>query len=202
MTLTAIVGALMALVPRPWKDGPFDRIDKNLDKLGSLAGQLDGEIERLTKENKQLKRSHARLIDHIQSLEREILIEQHLSVHWREEAERLARTKREAREAREAAIAKLADDRDMWRERARAPERGFQAQQLAQIGQQQAQALGQQQAQALGQQQAQALGQQQAQALGAQQQAQALGAQNQQTYGGFCNCVPSRAQAWAANRGE
>lgn len=88
MTLTAMIGALVALLPpfppRPEPEQP----------------SLDSEIERLTRENWRLARSHARLVDHIERLEREILTEQHICNHWKEEAERLARQSREARETR------------------------------------------------------------------------------------------------------
>ena len=84
MSMTAIIGALVALLPQaPPKPA------------------LESEIARLRLENKNLARSHARLVDHIEALEREILAERHISIHWKAEAGRLARQSREAREARE-----------------------------------------------------------------------------------------------------
>ena len=79
MTLTAIVGALMALLPKPEKP---------------VQSLVDSEVDRLT-------RSHARLVDHIERLERELLLEQHLCTHWREAAMRIAQRSREEREERE-----------------------------------------------------------------------------------------------------
>ena len=84
MSMTAIIGALVALLPQaPPKPA------------------LESEIARLRLENKNLARSHARLVDHIEALEREILAERHISIHWKAEAGRLAIQSREAREARE-----------------------------------------------------------------------------------------------------
>jgi hypothetical protein len=73
MTLTALMTALVALVPaKPrW----------------------------LWQENDRLARSHGRLIDHIERLERELLIERHLSTHWKEQAARHAVEARQEREA-------------------------------------------------------------------------------------------------------
>ena len=94
MTLTAIVGALVALLPRPERPVQIPVVD---------------EVARLTEENKQLRRSRSQLFDHIQMLEREILTEQHLCTHWRETAQRLAKQSREDREAAEKARDALAD---------------------------------------------------------------------------------------------
>ena len=94
MTLTAIVGALLALLPRPERPVQIPVVD---------------EVARLTEENKQLKRSRRQLFDHIHLLEREILTEQHLCTHWRETAQRLAKQSRENREAAEKAREALAD---------------------------------------------------------------------------------------------
>ena len=82
--MTAIIGALVALLPQ-----------------APPKPTLESEIARLRLENKNLARSHARLVDHIEALEREILAERHVSIHWKAEAGRLARQSREAREARE-----------------------------------------------------------------------------------------------------
>lgn len=71
MSLTTIVGALLAVVARP--------------------KQEQREVE-------HLRRSHARLIDHIERLERELALTQELLAHWRNEAARLARENRERRE--------------------------------------------------------------------------------------------------------
>ena len=93
MTLTAFVGALLALLPRPEKPVPIP---------------VESEVERLTKENDRLERSHARLVDHIERLERELLLEQHLCTHWREAAQRIAKQSREEREARELRLSQEA----------------------------------------------------------------------------------------------
>ena len=82
--MTAIIGALVALLPQ-----------------AQPKPTLESEIARLRLENMNLARSHARLVDHIEALEREILAERHISIHWKAEAGRLARQSREAREARE-----------------------------------------------------------------------------------------------------
>lgn len=84
MSMTAIIGALVALLPQ-----------------APPKPTLESEIARLRLENKNLARSHARLVDHIEALEREILAERHISIHWKAEAGRLAIQSREAREARE-----------------------------------------------------------------------------------------------------
>ena len=101
MTLTAIVGALMALVPaaaRRTMDKTHPRFIAGYD-----AGVKDGRLQ-ARDENVEIGRlawSHARLADHIKTLEREILIEQHLCAHWKEAAQRWAREAREERERRE-----------------------------------------------------------------------------------------------------
>ena len=82
--MTAIIGALVALLPQ-----------------APPKPTLESEIARLRLENKNLARSHARLVDHIEALEREILAERHISIHWKAEAGRLAIQSREAREALE-----------------------------------------------------------------------------------------------------
>ena len=92
------IGALVALLPRPSLDKADPRFIAGYD-AGLKDGRLEAkdaqvEVERLT-------RSHARLVDHIETLEREILLEQHICAHWKEEAERLARQSREARERRD-----------------------------------------------------------------------------------------------------
>ena len=84
MSMTAIIGALVALLPQ-----------------AQPKPTLESEIARLRLENMNLARSHARLVDHIEALEREILAERHISIHWKAEAGRLAIQSREAREARE-----------------------------------------------------------------------------------------------------
>ena len=75
MSLTTIVGALLAVVGRPQPAGA-----------------------RIEKEIGHLRRSHARLIDHIERLERELALTQELLAHWRDEAARLARQNREERQ--------------------------------------------------------------------------------------------------------
>lgn len=178
------IGALVALLPRPKR--AFDRIEGNLDKLGALGEQLDSEIARLTEENKQLRRSHARLVDHIETLEREILIEQHLCTHWKAEAERLAKHASAARERAEL-------------QEQQALQAQFQnplpTPSWADINGRQAMAYAQMQSA------------QQNAAMAQQHQLAAMAQQGQQfrwpgDYEGFCNCVPSRAQVWGANQGE
>jgi hypothetical protein len=185
------IGALVALLPRPKR--AFDRIERNLDKLGALGEQLDSEIARLTEENKQLRRSHARLVDHIETLEREILLEQHICAHWKEEAERLARQSREAREAREqqARLALQAHLQALALEQ-QAPmaqrQNPLPTPSWAEMNGRNAMAYAQAQS-----------AQQQNLAL-AQQHQLAMNQVNQQQAFGFCNCVPSRAQVWGAAR--
>jgi hypothetical protein len=100
------IGALAPFLPQKVITSPCDVMDKADPRFiaGYDAGLKDGrreakdahiEVERLT-------RSHARLVDHIETLEREILLEQHICAHWKEEAERLARASREAREGQQA----------------------------------------------------------------------------------------------------
>ena len=80
MSMTALVGALVALMPPALFDDKKKR---------------DREVE-------HLRRSHAQLIDHIERLERELAMEQSMVAHWREEARRIAMMTRESREAAEA----------------------------------------------------------------------------------------------------
>lgn len=127
----------------------------------------------------------------IERLERELATERSLSLHWLGEAQRVIAEKRE-----------LERERDMWRERAlrpiplggqhfRPPERGQALLQQYARAQQHNEALLAQQAQVAQQQ------------YGAMQQThyphQQAGAQALDP-GMFCNCVPSRAQVWAAER--
>lgn len=154
------IGALVALLPatrRPDKTHP-------LFVAGYDAGLKDGRLEA-----RDDARSAARLVDHIETLEREILIEQHLCQHWKAEAERLAKQSREARE----------------QERLEQQRRAMQT-----VGFIQAQA----QLQHLAQSQQNAA--QQAQAFYWQEHRQF--AAQQRGFDGFCNCVPSRAQVWGA----
>ena len=98
------IGALAPFLPRPkaviltWQCQKCGWMNDNNNgpcrKCGAPQAQADSEIERLRCENERLTRSHARLvdhIDHIETLEREILLEQHICAHWKEEAERLAK---------------------------------------------------------------------------------------------------------------
>jgi hypothetical protein len=82
------IGALVALLPRPSLDKADARFIAGYD-----AGLKDGcrEAKEAEVEVERLTRSHARLVDHIETLEREILLEQHICRHWKEEAERLAK---------------------------------------------------------------------------------------------------------------
>jgi hypothetical protein len=159
------IGALVALLPRPSLDKADARFiagyDAGLKDGRREAKDAEVEVERLT-------RSHARLLDHIETLEREFLIEQHISTHWRAEAERLAKHSVALRQRGEAQEQQALMMRQYQGLQPMPPADGRQA--LAQA--QQNAALGQQFA---------AMGQAQTQ---------------QQAYGGFCNCVPSRAQVW------
>jgi hypothetical protein len=160
------IGALVALLPRPSLDKADARFIAGYD-----AGLKDGRLE--AKEANGvidgLNRSHARLLDHIETLEREILLEQHICRHWKEEAERLAkhaiasRLRAEAQE-QQALMARYQD----WQPLPANPLAG--AQQWAQ----------------------QNLANQQHQLANYANQAQT----QQQAYAGFCNCVPSRVQVW------
>jgi gas vesicle protein len=173
LTLTAFVGALVALLPRPEKPTQIAVVD---------------EIDRLTQENKQLARSRRQLFEHIHMLEREILTEQHLCTHWRETAQRLAQQSRENREAAEKAGDALADYTRRRELR------------LSQEAQAQANMQAAMQAQHYAAMVPSDLGWAQLGMQNAAQPAQYAGLQN--AFGGFCNCVPSRAQVWAADRGE
>ena len=98
MTLTAIVGALMALVPaaaRRTLDKTHPRFIAGYD-AGLKDGRLEARDEKV--EIGRLAWSHARLAEHIKTLEREILTEQHICAHWKEVAMRWAREVREKRE--------------------------------------------------------------------------------------------------------
>jgi hypothetical protein len=188
------IGALVALLPRPkaviltWMCQKCGWMNDNNNgpcrKCGAPQAQADSEIERLRTENERLTRSHARLVDHIETLEREILLEQHISTHWKEEAERLAkhsiasRLRAEAQE--QAALMRQYQGLQPMR-----PADGRQALAQAQTNA----ALAQQH---------------QLAAMGQAQNLQAQYAGLQGAYQGFCNCVPSRAQVWGAmaDRGE
>lgn len=79
MTLTAIVGALLALVARPEL-----REQKEVDRLRRSNAQLIDRVETLERDN--------------ESLSRELANERNLSTHWIAEASRIARQAREDRE--------------------------------------------------------------------------------------------------------
>jgi len=118
-------------------------------------------------------------------LERDLHLQKLVAAHWKDEAQRIAIQSRQEREALQARIAGLERERDDWQARAmRWP--------VEQAQMQQAQ-------QALAQQQANLALAQQAQL--AQYQGM-LGAQPASVFDGWCNCVPSRSQVWAANRGD
>jgi hypothetical protein len=165
------IGALVALLPRPTLDKADARFIAGYD-----AGLKDGrrEAKEAQVEAERLTRSHARLVDHIETLEREILLEQHICAHWKEEAERLARASREAREAQQQAL------------QVARPQYHQAALLQSQAAQQQMQAQ-------------QNLANQQHQLANYANYANADAFQ-QQAYAGFCNCVPSRAQVWGAQR--
>jgi hypothetical protein len=173
------IGALVALLPRPTLDKADARFIAGYD-----AGLKDGRLE--AKEANGvidgLNRSHARLLDHIETLEREILLEQHICRHWKEEAERLAKH----------AVASRQRAETQERERQDARYQALMAQsQNPQPTPRWAEMNGRS---AMAYAQAQAALAQQLAAMGQQAQTQ------QQAYAGFCNCVPSRAQVWGARR--
>jgi hypothetical protein len=174
------IGALVALLPRPSLDKADPRFIAGYD-----AGLKDGRLEakEAQVEAERLTRSHARLVDHIETLEREILLEQHICAHWKEEAERLAKQSREEREQREMRLSQEALDLYLRQSQGLQPTPNW-----AEMNRRSAMAYAQAQ-QNLANQQHQ-LAQYAGQAQGLQQQA----------YAGFCNCVPSRAQVWGAQR--
>jgi chromosome segregation ATPase len=119
------IGALAPFLPRPTLDKADARFIAGYD-----AGLKDGrrEAKEAEVEVKRLNRSHARLVDHIETLEREILLEQHICAHWKEEAERLARASREAREERD----RRALQTQLLRDEAQAQQAAYQQQALGQ----------------------------------------------------------------------
>jgi hypothetical protein len=177
------IGALVALLPRPkaviltWMCKKCGWMNDNNNgpcrKCGAPQAQADSEVERLRTEVERLTRSHARLLDHIETLEREFLIEQHISTHWKAEAERLAKHSVALRQRAEA------------QEQQALMMRQYQGLQptprWAEMNGRSAMAYAQAQQNLANQQQFAAMGQAQTQ---------------QQAFGGFCNCVPSRAQVW------
>jgi hypothetical protein len=176
------IGALVALLPRP----KADKADP-LFIAGYDAGLKDGrrEAQDAHVEVERLTRSHARLVDHIETLEREILIEQHICAHWKEEAERLAKHAIASRlrgEAQEQQALMMRQHQGLqplptpsWAEM-----NGRSAMAYAQMQSAQQHQLANLQAQF------------------AQHAGQAQGLQG--AFEGFCNCVPSRAQVWGAPR--
>jgi hypothetical protein len=180
------IGALVALLPRPTLDKADARFIAGYD-----AGLKDGrrEAKDAQVEVQRLTRSHARLVDHIETLEREILLEQHICAHWKEEAERLAKHASASRLRAET----LERDRQDVRYQA------LMAQAQNPLASQQAQQNIANQQFAQQAQQNIAMAQQQNLANYANQ---AQGLQWRGDYDGFCNCVPSRAQVWGADRGE
>ena len=175
------IGALAPLLPPALLHPKGDRKPYvSDDPMIAFNVRLETEVSRLKRENDRLTRSTARLVDHIETLEREILIEQHISSHWKAEAERQARQSREAREQGELLRA--------------TPELDAQYRAQQQLASQQMQA----QAQAQQAQAQQAFYQQQN--LANQQAGLAQYAGLQGAFEGFCNCVPSRAQVWGAEQ--
>ena len=176
MPMTTLIGALVALLPRPTLDKADARFIAGYD-AGLKDGRREGQEAQV--EAERLTRSHARLVDHIETLEREILLEQHICAHWKEEAERLARQstalrlRAEAQEQQALQVARPQHHQGIQQ---------YQTPRWAEMNRRSAMAYAQAQ-QHLANQQAQLANQQ---------------AQNQQNaYAGFCNCVPSRAQVWA-----
>jgi chromosome segregation ATPase len=162
------IGALVALLPpallQPKREKP----------------PVESEVERLRGVVDGLNRSHARLLDHIETLEREILIEQHLCAHWKEEAERLAKHAVASRQRAEAL------ERDRQDVQYQAQMNGRNALAYAQMQQAQQNLASHLQQNHANQQQLAAFA---PQVQGLQGAAQ-----------GFCNCVPSRAQVWGQRR--
>jgi hypothetical protein len=173
------IGALAPFLPRPSLDKADPRFIAGYD-----AGLKDGrrEAQEAEVEVERLTRSHARLVDHIETLEREILLEQHICAHWKEEAERLAkhsiasRQRAEALEQQALAAQALVAQRQNPLTPSWAEMNGRNAMAYAQLQQAQLAQLAQY----------------------AQYAGQAQGLQG--AFEGFCNCVPSRAQVWGAHR--
>ena len=163
------IGALAPFLPRPQADKADPRFIAGYD-----AGLKDGrrEAREAEVEVQRLTRSHARLVDHIETLEREILLEQHICAHWKEVAERLAKHSIASRQRDQA----LAQQALAGQCQGLQPHDGRQALAFAQQAAHQQQNLANQQAQ-----------------LAAYANSQGL----QGAFEGFCNCVPSRAQVWA-----
>ena len=176
MTLTAIVGALVALIPAfhpkgdRVKEAPVD--DKTHPRFiaGYDAGLNDGRLER-------------------ENLNRDLAIQRALVDHWKGQARILAQALRREREQRA-----YQPQQDPHQALADAQAN---AQALALYSQmQQSQAL-QQYAQA----QAQHYASMVPSPLGQGQLGQQFGLQQHGGFEGFCNCVPSRAQVWGASHG-
>ena len=184
MTLTAIVGALVALIPafRPKgdkaKEAPVD--DKTNPRFiaGYDAGLNDGRLE-------------------AEDLNRDLAIQRALVDHWKGQARILAQALRREREQRglpqpaaqaqhEIAYAQAAQHLEnqlaQYNQHAAMQAQHYASMVPSQLGQGQ---LGQQYA---------------AQQLGAQPQCRFRTEQEAQAFG-FCNCVPSRAQVWGARHG-
>jgi len=184
------IGALVALLPpallHPKGDKPKPYVSD--DPLIAFTVRLETEVSRLRCDNDRLTRSHARLVDHIETLEREFLIEQHLCTHWKAEAERLAKHAVASRERAEA----LERDRQDVRYQAllAQSQNPPPTPSWGDMNGRSAMAYAQQQNLALAQQHQ--LANQQAQFAQCANQ----GLQWRGDYDGFCNCVPSRAQVW------
>jgi len=186
------IGALVALLPRPSLDKADARFIAGYD-AGLKDGRREGKDAEV--EVQRLSRSHARLVDHIETLEREILLEQHICAHWKEEAERLAKQSREAREqdernALQAHMQALQVARPQYHQGIQQYQGLQPTSRWAEMNGRSAMAYAQAQQHLANQQN---LANQQHQL--AQQVPRAL--QWQGDYAGFCNCVPSRAQVWA-----
>ena len=82
MTLTALVGALVALVPAVPKPQPKPKHELEIERLNRRVETLEYELESVT---------------------RELAAERQLSTHWIGEASRIAKQAREEREERDRA---------------------------------------------------------------------------------------------------
>ena len=173
MTLTAIVGALVALVPafRPKGDKVKERkpyVSK--DPLIAFTAMLE--------------RGIARRDGEIEDLNRDLAIQRALVDHWKGQARILAQALRREREGPGSEA-----------QRQMAYAQAAQALQNQQYNQQ----LAQQNAPAS--LQAQHYASMVPSPLGQGQLGQQFGLQQHGAFEGFCNCVPSRAQVWGASHG-
>jgi predicted RNase H-like nuclease (RuvC/YqgF family) len=100
MTLTALAGALVALVARP-KEPQRTKDQEEIERLKRSHAQLIGRIETLELDN--------------EGLGRELAAERRLLTHWIGEASRFAREAREQRERQQSSMSLYAQYHDALR---------------------------------------------------------------------------------------